>query len=208
MFRLEAFAASESTSLYKNELARKSLPFSLPGNFLKVFVGLSCDQLRIFGKPVDRYPVGLVDRTAKLLESGTGSKRCFEVSVRRGPDGLLVFRCVSERRASQWVDAINHALCRGRHPAGLRLINGTPVRPLSISTMAAPTPADMSPVMSPVGDRGESGLSRTGHAASAQSLSPPAVGTANRERRASAESATVFRAGSRRGSTARKLLHS
>ena len=59
----------------------------------------------------------------KLLESGTGSKRCFKDSVRRGPDGLLVFRCVSERRASQWVDAINHAPCRGRHPAGLRLIN-------------------------------------------------------------------------------------
>uniref|UniRef100_A0A7S1A7L5 PH domain-containing protein n=1 Tax=Noctiluca scintillans TaxID=2966 RepID=A0A7S1A7L5_NOCSC len=210
-----------STSPNKDDLASDEedynwesyLERSVGGSFLKVFVGLSSDQLRIFGErserePVDRYPLGLFDRPAKLLETGTGSKRCFEVSVRRGPDGLLVFRCVSERRASQWVDAINHALCRGRHPAGLRLINVTPVRPLSISTVAAPTPADMSPVMSPVGDRGESGLSRTGHAASAQSLSPPAVGTANRERRASAESATVFRAGSRRGSTARKLLHS
>ena len=54
-------------------------------------MGLSSDQQRIFGKLVARYPVGRVDRPAKVLESGTGSKRCFEVSVRRGPDGLLVF---------------------------------------------------------------------------------------------------------------------
>ena len=127
------------------------------------------------------------------IAASSGSKRCFEVSVPRGPDGLLVFRYVSERRASQWDEAINHALCRGRHPAGLLPINDSP----------HPT---CHPVMSPVGDQGESGLSRTGRAASAQSHSPLAVGTANREHRESAESATVFRAGSRRGSTARHSI--
>ena len=41
------------------------------------------------------------------IAASSGSKRCFEVSVPRGPDGLLVFRYVSERRASQWDEAIN-----------------------------------------------------------------------------------------------------
>ena len=82
----------------KDELAREGY-FVPSGEFSEGLWGeggLSSDQLRIFWKLVDRYPVGLVDRPAKLLESGTGSKCCFEVSVPRGPDGLLVFRYVSE----------------------------------------------------------------------------------------------------------------
>ena len=99
-------------------------------------MGLGSDQLRIFGKPLDRYPVGLVGRPAKLLESGTGSKRCFEVSVRRGPDGLLVF----------------FGVC----PSGERLngstLSTTHFVEADIDQRLTP-PANMSPVVSPVGDR-------------------------------------------------------
>lgn len=76
----------------------------------KVFLELSRSLLRVSrdrGAPTALCSYAL-DSLAGPAEAVIGRARCFEVP-RRGTAAPQQFRCVSERRAAQWIEAINRA---------------------------------------------------------------------------------------------------
>jgi len=89
------------------------------GLFEKVFVELTHDRLRMrgghhgatsTGAPVlDEWPLSELSGPSELIAGGLSASRCFQVVRVDASASPLVFRCVSERRAAQWVEAINRA---------------------------------------------------------------------------------------------------
>merc|ERR1711865_839350 len=87
------------------------------GPFEKVFLELSRDRLRVLsehpsaavGGPgkarlLETCLLSTLSSAASLLGEGfPATSRCFKVPLAAG--AALVFRCVSERRAAQWVEA-------------------------------------------------------------------------------------------------------
>jgi len=91
------------------------------GRFEKVFFELSRDRFRVSkdrGTAEPLYTCALAD-LERPAEHASSSARCFRV-WQRGQDGPLTFRCVSERRATQWVEAINCACRRSTQKSNVR----------------------------------------------------------------------------------------
>lgn len=89
--------------------------------FKKVFVELSRIDLRISVdrgalEPLSTILLSTLGRPAELVAENI---RCFEV-VLLGISTPQIFRCVSERRAAQWVEAINRAWQRCNQPLNLQ----------------------------------------------------------------------------------------
>lgn len=87
--------------------------------FKKVYVEVSRSELtlseeRASRDALRRLPFSALAGPAALAG---GAARCFEVPL-QGEVFSLAFRCVSERRAVQWVEAVNRAWHSGHHVAG------------------------------------------------------------------------------------------
>jgi len=97
--------------------------------FEKVYLELACGRLVVnrdraaSDKPLAGCQLDTLVRPAEVSRGVRGTEsggRCFEVTV-RGEPCPWVFRCVSGRRAEQWVEAINRAHGRIAGPGNGRL---------------------------------------------------------------------------------------